>query len=133
MANVNKVFLIGKIVRDLELRYIPSGTAVCDMTIAVNEYTGKGDDRKETVAYIDVTVWGKAAENCSQYLCKGSSVHVEGRITMDSWEDNESGQKRTKLKVTAFAVQFLDTKQSRSEPAGTPIKQEPLDDSQVPF
>jgi single-strand DNA-binding protein len=109
MADLNKVFLIGRLTQDPELRYTPNGAAVSDLRLATSrQYTGKdGTQQKETL-YIDVTVWNRQAENCCQYLKKGRAVHVEGYLKMDTWEDRSSGEKRTKIKVEADRVQFLD-------------------------
>ena len=110
MANVNKVILIGRLTRDPELRYTPSGTAVCDLGIAVNnKYKGADGQWKEQTTFVDATVWKKTAENCSVYLKKGREVYVEGRLTLDQWQTPE-GQKRTKLKVVALTVQFIGGK-----------------------
>src|ERR1700733_297690 len=108
MANLNKVFLIGNITRDPELRYTPNGSAVTDLRLAVNRmYTTKEGERREEVTFIDVTVWNRQAENCCQYLKKGRPVHVEGYLKLDSWDDKATGEKRSKLKVEAERVQFL--------------------------
>lgn len=109
----NKVMLIGNLTRDPELKYTPNNTAVADMGLAVNrEYQDSEGSQQEDVTYVDVTVWSRTAENCSQYLNKGSPVFIEGRLTFDSWETDE-GQKRSKLKVTAQRVDFLDSDSSR--------------------
>lgn len=107
MASFNRVILMGNLTRDPELRYTPGGVAVTDLSLAVNEVRGRGDDRKETAHFFDVTVWDRMAENCSQYLTKGSPVLVEGRLVQDTWEDRETGKKRSKIKVVANTVQFL--------------------------
>ncbi len=108
MASLNKVLLIGNLTRDPELRYIQSGTAVLDLGLAVNRRVKKSDGTwGEEAAFIDVTVWGKQAENCAEYLSKGRPVFVEGRLQFDQWEDKKTGDKRSKLKVTAESVQFL--------------------------
>jgi len=108
MANLNKVFLIGNITRDPELRYIPSGTAVLDLGMAINNRTKLADGTfREDTTFVDVTVWGKTAENCAEYLSKGRSVFVEGRLRMDQWDDKKTGEKRSKLRVTGERVQFL--------------------------
>lgn len=107
MANLNKVFLIGRLTRDPELRFTPQGTPVCDLSIAVNRILRNPDGtQREETSYIDVTVWGRQAEIAAQYLKKGRETFVEGRLTQDRWESPD-GQKRTKLKVTAERVQFL--------------------------
>lgn len=110
MANVNKVFLIGNLTRDPELRYTPSGAAVSDLGLAVNRIdTDKNGERREEVLFVDITVWGRTAENCCQYLKKGRPIHVEGFLRLDTWDDRNSGEKRSKMKVVAERVQFLDS------------------------
>jgi len=106
-GRLNKVFLMGNLTRDPELRYTPSGTAVTDLRLAINDdYTTSDGTRHERTVFLDVTVWARQAENCSEYLSKGRPVLVEGRLQMDNWETNE-GEKRSRLKVTAENVQFL--------------------------
>ncbi len=112
MASLNKVMLIGNLTRDPEVRFTPKGSAVCDLGLAVNrrylnEATG---ERVDEVTYLDVVVWGKQAELAGQYLSKGRSVYVEGRLQMDSWEDKATGTKRTKIKIVAENLLFLDSK-----------------------
>jgi single-strand DNA-binding protein len=107
MAGFNKVILMGNLTRDPELRYTPSGTAVADLGIAVNTPRGRGPDRKDDTLFVDVTVWDRQAENCSEYLAKGRPVMVEGRLKMDTWEDRETGKRRSRLTVVAQTVQFL--------------------------
>lgn len=118
MATLNTVLLIGRLTRDPELRYTPQGTAVLDMTMALNrQMTAKDGTKRDETCFIDVVVWAKQAELCAQYLKKGRLVFVEGRLAQDKWESAE-GQKRSKIKVTAQRVQFLD------RPA-RPTEQEP--------
>jgi single-strand DNA-binding protein len=109
MADLNKVFLMGRLTFDPELRRTPMGTAVAELRLATSRTWNNrdGEPQKETL-YIDVTVWDRQAENCCQYLKKGSGVHVEGYLKMDSWDDKTTGEKRTKIKVQADRVQFLD-------------------------
>lgn len=107
MANLNKVILIGRLTRDPELRYIPTGAAVCDITLAINRsYTTPNGEKKEETCFVDVTLWKKQAELCAEYLKKGRDVCIEGRLVMDKWETAD-GQKRSKLKVVAQGMQFL--------------------------
>lgn len=108
MASYNKVQLIGNITKKPELRYTTNGISVCDFTVAVNE---KRKDKEHTV-FIDCTAWDKLATVCEEYLDKGSSVFVDGRIDVEDWTDKETGKKRTKMKVTASNVQFLGGKKS---------------------
>ncbi len=106
MAALNKVFLIGNLTRNPELRYIPSGTAVCNFSMAINRtILLQSGEKREEVCFVRVIVWGKQAENVNQYLSKGSPVFVEGRLQYRSWE--QEGQKRSTLEVKADRVQFL--------------------------
>lgn len=109
MASYNRVILIGNLTRDPEVKYIPSGLAVADFGLAVNrQSTDKStNERKEEVTFVDITLWGREAELAGEYLAKGRSVLVEGRLQMDSWDDKQTGQKRTKLKVVGDRIQFL--------------------------
>ena len=108
MANVNKVMLLGNITRDLEVRYTPKGTAVCDLGMAVNRIrTGDNGERIEEVTYVDVTLWGRQAELAGQYLAKGRSVFIEGRLQLDQWDDKTTGQKRQRLRVVGENMQFI--------------------------
>ncbi len=132
MANVNKVFLIGNLTRDPELRYTPNGTAVADLGLAVNRfYTTKDGDRREETLFIDVTVWNRQAENCCQYLKKGRPVHVEGYLRMDSWDDKTTGEKRSKIKVEAETVQFLGSRRDEMG-GGGPEPEEDFNASPAP-
>lgn len=109
MASLNKVFLIGNLTRDPELRYVPSGTAVTTFGMAINRtYTTQSGERKEDTCFVRVVVWAKQAETCNQYLVKGSLVFVEGRLQYRAWETE--GQKRSILEVKANRVQFLGRK-----------------------
>lgn len=107
MANLNRVFLMGNLTRDPELRYTPNGTAVADLRLAVNDsYTGRDGKQVERTLFIDVTVWQRQAEAASEYLSKGRPVLVEGRLQLDEWE-NQQGEKQSKIRVVAQRVQFL--------------------------
>lgn len=108
MANLNRVTLIGRLTRDVEVRPAGSST-VAEFSLAVNR-TWKGSDGQpqEETTFVDVTAWGKTAELAGQYLAKGKQVFVEGRLKLDSWQDKQSGQQRTKLGVVAENLQFLD-------------------------
>tara|TARA_B100000959_G_C14458369_1_gene409791 strand:+ start:128 stop:535 length:408 start_codon:yes stop_codon:yes gene_type:complete len=106
MANLNKVFLLGNLTRDPELRYTANGLAVASFGFAVNQKVKQDNEWKNEAFFIDITVWEKQAENCSEYLNKGSSAFIEGRLVFRSWE-TEQGQKRSKYEVVANNVQFL--------------------------
>ena len=122
MANVNKVILIGRITRDIELRHTPKGTAIAELGLAVNRSrTDESGQRIEETTFVDVTLWGKQAELAAQYLAKGREVYIEGRLQMDTWVDKESGQNRSKLKIVGENMQFISggdkQGQSQQQPA----------------
>src|SRR5438309_2150876 len=108
MASFNKVILLGNLTRDPEVRYTPKGSAVCDLGIAVNRvYTTDSGEKREEATFVDVTFWGRTAEVAGEYLKKGRPVFIEGRLQLDSWEDKQSGQKRSKLKVIGETMQLI--------------------------
>lgn len=111
MASLNKVMLIGNLTRDPELRYTPKGMAVTDIGLAVNRTYQVENERREEVTFIDVTFWGKAAEVIAQYMKKGRPIYVEGRLRLDSWDDKQTGQKRSRLTVTGEEFQFLGSRE----------------------
>jgi single-strand DNA-binding protein len=106
---VNKVILIGNLGKDPEVRYTSGGQAVANLRIATSRsWTDKqSGQRKEETEWHDVEVWGKQAEQCGEYLAKGRQVYVEGRLKTDKWQDKQSGQERSKVKVVAESVRFL--------------------------
>ena len=107
MANLNKVLLMGNLTRDPEPRFTPSGTQVTTFDIAINRtYRTKDGEKKEETCFVTIETWGRQAETCAEYLHKGSSVFVEGRLKFSKWE-SQTGEKRSKLEVTAERVQFL--------------------------
>lgn len=107
MASMNRVFLMGNLTKAPALRYTPSGTAVADLSLAINSsYVNKAGEKKDEVCYVDIVAWGRQAETAAEYLTKGSPILVEGRLQLDSWETGE-GDKRSKLRVRAARVQFL--------------------------
>jgi single-strand DNA-binding protein len=114
MANLNKVMIIGNVTRDPEVKYTPKGSAVTDLGIAVNRTYKVGEERKEEVTYVDVTLWGRLAEIAGEYCRKGKPIYIEGRLQLDSWEDKASGQKRSKLRVVGEEMQLLGPKMGGS-------------------
>lgn len=107
MASMNKVILMGNLTRDPELRDLPSGTAVCNMGLAMNEtFTDRTGKKVEKVCFVDVVVWERQAQTCAQYLKKGAPILLEGRLEMSEWKTKE-GETRTKIRVRADRVQFL--------------------------
>mgnify|MGYP006285167681 CR=1 FL=1 len=108
MASFNKVFLMGNLTRDPEQRQLPSGTSVCMFGLAVNRQykTAQGEDREET-CFVDIETWGRQAELCADRLRKGEPVMIEGRLQQDRWEDRQTGEARSRLRVRALRVQFM--------------------------
>ncbi|MCA9149469.1 MAG: single-stranded DNA-binding protein [Planctomycetales bacterium] len=119
MASFNRVILMGNITRDIELRYTPGGSAVTDVGLAVNDRrkTPTGEWVDETT-YVDVTLWGRTAEIASEYLSKGSPVLFEGRLKLDTWE--QDGQKRSKMRVVGERMQMLGTRTGGNGGGGRP-------------
>ena len=144
MANLNKVFLIGNLTRDPELRYIPSGTAVATFTVAAGRvYTSSSGEKKEETCFVRVVSWARQAELCGEYLSKGSPIFVEGRLQSRNWETAD-GQKRSTIEVVAQNIQFLGklpragVETSRVSKAGEvagaqgPVPEEPSAGTEVP-
>jgi len=108
MASFNKVLLLGNLTRDPEVRYTPKGSAVCDLGVAVNRvYTTDSGEKREEATFVEVTLWGRTAEVAGEYLKKGRPIFIEGRLQLDSWDDKQTGQKRSKLKVIGESMQLL--------------------------
>lgn len=140
--NVNRVMLAGNLTRDPQVRYLANQTAVADFGLAINHrYKSKDGEQKEDTVYVDITAWGRTAELCGQYLAKGRNVSLEGRLQLEQWE--KDGQKRSRLKVTADSVNFVDSgnknETPRSQTSG-PVNNGPsvpppadLGDSEPPF
>jgi len=106
MSGFNKVILLGNLTRDPEIRYTPNGTPVANFAIAVNRRYKQGEETKEEVCFVDIVVFGKQAESCGQYINKGDSVLIDGRLQQRRWE-TEDGQRKNKLEVVAQSVQFM--------------------------
>ena len=152
MASFNKVILLGNLTRDPEVRYTPKGSAVCDLGIAVNrQYTLDSGEKREEVTYVDVVLWSRLAEIAGEYLKKGRPIFIEGRLQLDTWDDKQTGQKRSKLRVIGETMQLLggrppgagggseggdEGKASRGKtvapPPSKPATAEP-DDDEIPF
>ena len=138
MASFNRVLLMGNLTRNPEIRYTPSGTAVADLGLAINEsFRNKAGETVEQTCFVDVVVWGRQAETSAEYLHKGSPVFVEGRLQLDQWE-TQQGEKRSKLRVRADRVQFLGAPGKGAEYAAGPSDSLPQpppmeDDDDVPF
>ena len=109
MASLNKVMLIGNLTRTPEVKYLPSGKAVSEFGMAINESYTKDGEKNETTTFVDLTAWGRVGEIIAQYCSKGSPLFVEGKLKLDQWENNE-GQKRSKMSVTVLSMQLLNGK-----------------------
>ncbi len=108
MANVNKVILIGNLTRDVDLKTLNSGASIAQIGLAINrKWKDKAGEDQEEVTFVDCEAWGKTAEIMAKYLSKGKPVFIDGRLKLDSWDDKESGQKRSKMKVVVESFQFL--------------------------
>ncbi len=132
MAAYNHVVLVGNLTADIELRRLPSGVAVADMRLAVSEkFKNKSGELVDKTVFVDVVVWDRQAENCAQYLGKGSPILVSGRLQMDEWTSKE-GEKRSKLRVRADQIQFLSS-QRRGTGAEPAAKPQPREDGGEPL
>ena len=138
MANFNKVFLMGNLTRDPELRYTQSGMAVTDFGLAINRsYTGKDGVKKDSTVFVDIVVWGRRAEVACEFLSKGRPIFVEGRLQYDTWE--KDGQKRSKVSVVAENFQFIGgpagkKKGQEGQQPGSDIGTEMnIEDEDIPF
>jgi len=138
MASFNRVILMGNLTRDPEVRYTTGGTAVTDVGLAINRYrTDKTTNKRiEETTFVDVTLWGRTAEIAGEYLSKGRPVLIEGRLQQDQWEDRETGQKRSKLKVVGESMQLLGSRDggsgSSSDGPETPRSTQPEPASRPP-
>jgi single-strand DNA-binding protein len=143
MANVNKVILIGNLTRDVELKYTPKGTAVAAGSLAINRsYKAESGEKREETTYVDVEFWGRVAEIVSEYVRKGNPLYVEGRLKQESWEDKETGKKRTKMKVVGENIQLMGSGSKGAKTAASGAserpaaraasEEEPVDDD-IPF
>jgi single-strand DNA-binding protein len=149
MASFNKVILLGNLTRDPEVRYTPKGSAVCDLGVAVNrQYTLDSGEKREEVTYVDVVLWSRLAEIAGEYLKKGRPVFIEGRLQLDTWDDKQSGQKRSKLRVIGETMQLLggrppgagggggeggESRPGKTTPPPKPAAGGEPDDDEIPF
>ena len=120
MSSFNRVILMGNLTRDPQVRYTPGGTAVTDIGLAINRtwYDKTTQQKREDVTFVDVTLWGRQAEVAGEYLSKGRSVLIEGRLQLDQWDDKETGQKRSKLKVVCENMTMVGGRPSGSPQGG---------------
>jgi single-strand DNA-binding protein len=136
MANLNRVFLMGNLTRDPELRYTPSGTPVCEFGMAMNRtYKTRDGEQREETCFVDVTMWGRRGVVISEYFTKGRPIFIEGRLKYDTWESPDG--RRSKLSVTANNFEFIGGRgpdqprrgqQQQSRPAGQSGRQQPAEE-----
>lgn len=117
MPSLNKVLLMGNLTRDPELRVTPKGTSICQFSLAINrQFKMESGETREEVIYVDVEAWGKQGETIAKYVTKGRPLYVEGRLRLDQWEDKNTKEKRSRMKVVLEQFQFLGD--SRGGPGG---------------
>ena len=148
MASFNRVILVGNLTRDVDVKSTQSGTSVAEIGLAVNRqwFDKNANQKKEEVTFVDVTLWGRQAEVAGEYLSKGCPVLIEGRLQLDQWDDKQTGQKRSKLRVVGETMQMLGSRdggsgdgqqshsrQSRPQQPATPDFYDSAPDDDVPF
>ena len=133
MGNFNKVILIGNLTRDPELRYTPKGTAIAKLGLAINRtWKDETGASKEEVTFVDVDAFGRQAEVLGQYMKKGRPIMIEGRLRMDTWEDKQTNQKRSKLGVVLETFQFLESGNRGAEDSGSALPSRPTNAAPQP-
>lgn len=121
MANLNRVLLIGNLTRDPELRVTPKGTAICQFGLAISRsFKDESGQTREEATFVDIEAWGKQGETIAKYCTKGRQLFVEGRLRFDQWEDKQTQQKRSKLKVVLENFQFLGSREGGAAGSGAP-------------
>lgn len=129
MASYNRVIILGTLTRDPEVRHTPSNQSVANFGLAINRrYTTSGGEKKEETTFVDCEAWGKTGEAIGQYLTKGRPVFVEGRLKLDTWQDQQ-GEKKSKLKVVVESFQFIDSGGKPKAEASAATD----DDGEIPF
>lgn len=125
MANLNKVMIIGNLTADPEVRTTPRGASLTELRLAVNRVSSGPNDgeRREETTFLDVTCWGRTGEVAAQYLSKGRPVFIEGRLQMDTWEDKQTGQKRSRIRIVAENLQLLGGRGDAPQGGGSPAPQ----------
>ena len=142
MPNLNNVQLMGNLTRDVELKYTPSNTAVANIGMAINRtwFNKQTNEKQEETTFVDLEAWGKAAEALNQYVKRGDPLFIQGRLKLDSWDDKQNGQKRSKMKIVIESFEFLKSK--KDEPQHKPRQavdytakgpHTPVDDQDIPF
>jgi single-strand DNA-binding protein len=118
---LNRVFLMGRLTRDVEVRYTPKGVAVAEISLAINRYrTDDAGNKSEEVTFVSVTLWARLAEIAAQYLSKGKTCMIDGRLQLDTWDDRQTGQKQSRLRVIGENLQLLESRQDNEAAASNP-------------
>jgi len=137
MPNLNKVSLMGNLTRDPELRYTPSNTAVCNLGMAINRkwHNKQTNEQQEETTFLDLEAWGRTAELINEYVKKGDPLYVDGRLKLDQWTDNQTGDKRSKIKVVVETMQFLGSRSGgeATRPASREPVHAPVTEDDIPF
>jgi single-strand DNA-binding protein len=121
MPSLNKVLLMGNLTRDPELRVTPKGTSICQFSLAINrQFKMESGETREEVIYVDIEAWGKQGETIAKYVTKGRPLFVEGRLRLDQWEDKNTKEKRSRMKVVLENFQFLGDSRGGGGGAGAP-------------
>lgn len=121
MPNFNKVIIVGNCTKDPEIRYTPKGTALVEMSIAVNNnYTTASGEKREETDFFEIVFWGKLAEIVSEYVEKGKPILVSGKLKQETWEDKETHKKRSKITIVAEEMQLLGSKEGSRTPSREP-------------
>lgn len=124
MPSLNKIMIMGNLTRDPELRHTPKGTAVAELGLAINRsWSDDSGQKQEETTFVDVTLWGRQAEVAQQYLTKGKPVYIEGRLQVETWDDKETGKKRSKLKIVGEQMQFLGSAKDGGDSGERPAPQ----------
>ena len=133
-GNLNKVFLMGNLTRDVELKKTPSNMSVANVGLAVNRQYRTNDETREETTFVDCEAWGRTAEVMGQYLRKGRPVFIEGRLKLDQWQDRD-GNNRSKLKVVIENFQFVDSRGGGGgdAPAQTSAAPQSVPEDEIPF
>lgn len=138
MSSFNKVIMLGNLTRDPELTYLPNQTAICAFGLATNrKWKGQDGTQKEDVCFVDCKLFGKGGETFQQYVKKGNSVLIEGRLAYSTWEDRNGGGKRSKHEIVVDNFQFMPNGQSAADPQPAKPQQQfsppSANDSDIPF
>jgi len=133
MTGFNKVILAGNLTRDPELRYTPKGTAIAQLGLAINRtWTSETGEKKDDVTFVTVEAWGRQGEVLAQYLKKGRPLLMEGRLKLDQWEDKNTHQKQSRLKVVLESFVFVDSKGADAAPGEPPPGRPPASPAPAP-